>query len=98
MSSIYKLRKFEELKITIDDLRKIPGISVLEEKKECYGIMMNLYFVTHENQENKQSLELGFNQGFLYGFTRYDDNHNEADRLIALIGSKLNFDFYEVQE
>ena len=44
----------------------------------------------------KLSLEIGCSQGIVYGFTRYDDNHERANKLISFLGEKLNFDFYEI--
>ena len=96
MSSIYKLRRFEEKKITMEDLKSVRGVSILEDLKECYGVQTSLYFIFSEEWENKSSLEIGFSQGLVYGFIRYDDNHEKAHSLISFLGKKLDFDFFEV--
>ena len=49
-----------------------------------------------ETWEKKFSLEIGCSQGLVYGFTRYDDNHEKANKLISFLGKKLDFEFYEV--
>ena len=96
MSSIYKIRDFEKRKITVADLKSVQDVFVAEEVKKCFGVPTSVYFIFNEVWENKLSLEVGCNQGLVYGFTRYDDNHERSIRLISLLGEKLNFDFYEV--
>ena len=96
MSSIYKIRDFERSRITVADLQSVQDVFVVEEVKQCFGVSTSIYFIFDETWENKLSLEIGCNQGFVYGFTRYDDNHERASRLISFLGEKLNFDFYEV--
>ena len=96
MSSIYKIRDFEKSRITVADLKSVQDVFVVEEVKQCFGVSTSIYFVFYETWENKLSLEIGCNQGLVYGFTRYDDNHERASRLISFLGEKLNFDFYEV--
>ena len=96
MSSVYKLREFEKKRITVADLKSVPGVNVIEEVKKCFGVSTSIYFIFDETWEKKLSLEIGCSQGFVYGFTRYDENHERAIRLISFLGEKLNFDFYEV--
>ena len=96
MSSIYKLRDFEKKRITLADLKSVRDVFVVEEVKKCFGVSMSIYFIFDETWEHKLSLEVGCNQGLVYGFTRYDDNHERANRLISFLGEELNFDFYEV--
>ena len=96
MSSIYKLRDFEKKRITVADLKSVPGVNVIEEVKKCFGVSTSIYFIFDETWEKKLSLEIGCSQGLVYGFTRYDDNHERANKLISFLGEKLNFDFYEV--
>ena len=96
MSSVYKLRDFEKKRITVADLKSVPDVNVIEEVKKCFGVSTSIYFIFDETWEKKLSLEIGCSQGFVYGFTRYDDNHERANKLISLLGEKLNFDFYEV--
>ena len=96
MSSVYKLRDFEKKGITVADLKSVPDVNVIEEVKKCFGVSTSLYFIFDEAWENKLSLEIGCSQGLVYGFTRYDDNHEKSNKLISFLGEKLNFDFYEV--
>ena len=96
MSSIYKLRDFEKKRITVEDLKSVQDVSVVEEVKKCFGVSTSIYFIFDDTWENKLSLEIGCSQGLVYGFTRYDDNHERANKLISFLGEKLNFDFYEV--
>ena len=96
MSSIYKLRDFEKRKITVKDLKTVQGICIVEQEKKCFGVLTSLYFIFDETWEKKFSLEIGCSQGLVYGFTRYDDNHEKAKRLISFLGRKLDFEFYEV--
>tara|TARA_Y100001978_G_scaffold182191_1_gene178887 strand:- start:59 stop:355 length:297 start_codon:yes stop_codon:yes gene_type:complete len=96
MSSIYKLRNFEKKKITIEDIKSVHGVVVVKESKECFGVPTSLYFISNEEWENKFSLEIGFNQGLVYGFIRYDDNHEKASNLISFLSEKLKFDFFEI--
>ena len=96
MSSIYKIRDFEKSRITVADLQSVQDVFVVEEVKQCFGVSTSIYFIFDETWENKLSLEIGCNQGLVYGFTRYDDNHERASRLISFLGEKFNFDFYEV--
>ena len=96
MSSIYKLRDFEKKRITVSDLKSVPGVNIIEEVKKCFGVSTSIYFIFDETWEKKLSLEIGCSQGLVYGFTRYDDNHERANSLISFLGEKLNFDFYEV--
>ena len=96
MSSVYKLRDFEKKRISVADLKSVRDVNVIEEEKKCFGVSTSLYFIFDETWENKLSLEIGCSQGLVYGFTRYDDNHERANKLISLLGEKLNFDFYEV--
>ena len=96
MSSIYKLRDFEKKRITVADLKNLPNVNVIEEVKKCFGVSTSIYFIFDETWEKKLSLEIGCSQGLVYGFTRYDDNHERANKLISFLGEKLNFDFYEV--
>ena len=96
MSSVYKLRDFEKKRISVADLKSVPDVNVIEEVKKCFGVPTSLYFIFDETWENKLSLEIGCSQGLVYGFTRYDDNHERANKLISFLGEKLNFDFYEV--
>ena len=96
MSSIYKIRDFEKSRITVADLQSVQDVFVVEEVKQCFGVSTSIYFIFDETWGNKLSLEIGCNQGLVYGFTRYDDNHERASRLISFLGEKLNFDFYEV--
>ena len=96
MSSIYKLRDFEKKRITVEDLKSVQDVFVIEEVKKCFGVSTSIYFIFEEKWEKKLSLEVGCSQGFVYGFTRYEDNHEEVIRLISFLGEKLNFDFYEV--
>ena len=98
MSSIYKLRDFEKKRITIADLKSWPDVLVIEVEKKCFGVSTNIYFILDKAWEKKLSLEIGCSQGLVYGFTRYDDNHERANKLISFLGEKLNFDFYEVNE
>ena len=97
MSAIYQLRNFEQLKITIEDIKTVQGISIVEERKDCYGVKTSLYFIFKEFWKNKLVLEIGFSQGYVYGFIRYDNNHEEAISLISLLSEKLGFDYFEVQ-
>ena len=69
----------------------MPDVNVIEEVK-CFGVSTSLYFIFDETWENKLSLEIGCSQGLVYGFTRYDDNHERANKLISF-RRKLNFDF-----
>ena len=96
MSSIYKLRDFEKKKITVADIKSVPDVNVIEQVKKCFGVSTSIYFIFDETWENTFSLEIGCSQGLVYGFTRYDDNHERANKLISFLGEKLNFDFYEV--
>ena len=96
VSSIYKLRDFEKKRITVSDLKSVPGVNIIEEVKKCFGVSTSIYFIFDETWGEKLSLEIGCSQGFVYGFTRYDENHERAIRLISFLGEKLNFDFYEV--
>ena len=96
MSSVYKLREFEKKRITVADLKSVPGVNVIEEVKKCFGVSTSIYFIFDETWGKKLSLEIGCSQGIVYGFTRYDDNHERANKLISFLGEKLNFDFYEV--
>ena len=96
MSSVYKLRDFEKKRISVADLKSVPDVNVIEEVKKCFGVSTSLYFIFDETWENTFSLEIGCSQGLIYGFTRYDDNHERANKLISFLGEKLNFDFYEV--
>ena len=96
MSSIYKLRDFEKKRITVADLKSVPDVLVIEEVKKCFGVSTSIYFIFDKIWENKLSLEIGCSQGLVYGFTRYDDKHERAYKLISFLGEKLNFDFYEV--
>ena len=96
MSSIYKVRDFEKKRITVADLKSVPDVNVIEEVKKCFGVSTSIYFIFDETWGEKLSLEIGCSQGFVYGFTRYDENHERAKRLISFLGEKLNFDFYEV--
>ena len=96
MSSVYKLRDFEKKRISVADLKSVPDVNVIEEVKKCFGVSTSLYFIFDETWENKLSLEIGCSQGLVYGFTRYDDNHEGANQLISFLAEKLNFDFYEV--
>ena len=96
MSSIYKLRDFEKKRITVEVLKSVQDVSVVEEVKKCFGVSTSIYFIFDETWEKKLSLEIGCSQGLVYGFTRYDENHERAIRLISFLGEKLNFDFYEV--
>lgn len=96
MSSVYKLRDFEKKRITVSDLKSVPGVNVIEEVKKCFGVSTSIYFIFDETWGKKLSLEIGCSQGFVYGFTRYEENHEEVIRLISFLGEKLNFDFYEV--
>ena len=98
MSSIYKLRDFEKKKLTVADLKGVQDVFVIEEIKKCFGVSTSIYFIVDKKSENKLSLEIGCSQGLVYGFTRYDDNHDRAKKLISLLGKKLNFDFYEVND
>ena len=96
MSSVYKLRDFEKKRITVSDLKSVPGVNVIEQVKKCFGVSTSIYFIFDETWEKKLSLEIGCSQGLVYGFTRYDDNHEKANKLISFLGEKLNFDFYEL--
>ena len=96
MSSIYKLRDFEKKKITVADIKSVPDVNVIEQVKKCFGVSTSIYFIFDETWEKRLSLEIGCSQGLVYGFTRYDDNHERANSLISFLGEKLNFDFYEV--
>ncbi len=96
MSSIYKLRDFEKKKITVADLKSVPDVNVIEQVKKCFGVSTSIYFIFDETWEKRLSLEIGCSQGLVYGFTRYDDNHERANKLISFLGEKLNFDFYEI--
>ena len=96
MSSIYKLRDFEKKRITVEDLKSVQDVFVIEEVKKCFGVSTSIYFIFDETWENKLALEIGCSQGLVYGFTSYDDNHERANKLISFLGEKLNFDFYEV--
>ena len=96
MSSVYKLRDFEKKRITVSDLKSVPGVNVIEQVKKCFGVSTSIYFIFDKTWEKKLSLEIGCSQGLVYGFTRYDDNHERANKLISFLGEKLNFDFYEV--
>ena len=96
MSSIYKLRDFEKKKITVADIKSVPDVNVIEQVKKCFGVSTSIYFIFDETWEKKLSLEIGCSQGLVYGFTRYDDNHERANKLISFLGEKLNFDFYEL--
>ena len=96
MSSVYKLRDFEKKRITVADLKTVQDVFVVEEVKKCFGVSTSIYFIFDETWGEKLSLEIGCSQGFVYGFTRYDENHERAIRLISFLGEKLNFDFYEV--
>ena len=96
LEPFYKLRDFEKKRISVADLKSVPDVNVIREVKKCFGVSTSLYFIFDETWENKLSLEIGCSQGLVYGFTRYDDNHERANRLISLLGEKLNFDFYEV--
>ena len=96
MSSIYKLRDFEKKRITVADLKSVPGVNVIEEVKKCFGVSTSIYFIFDEIWGEKLSLEIGCSQGFVYGFTRYDENYERTNRLISFLGEKLNFDFYEI--
>ena len=96
MSSVYKLRDFEKKKITVADIKSVPDVNVIEQVKKCFGVSTSIYFIFDETWENTFSLEIGCSQGLVYGFTRYDDNHERANKLISFLGEKLNFDFYEV--
>ena len=98
MSAIYKLRDFEKKRLTVADIKGVKNVFVIEEVKECFGVSTSIYFIVDENSENKLSLEIGCSEGLVYGFTRYDDNHDRANKLISLLGEKLNFDFYEVND
>ena len=96
MSSVYKVRDFEKKKITVADLKSVQDVFVVEEIKKCFGVSTSIYFIFDETWGEKLSLEIGCSQGFVYGFTRYDENHERAIRLISFLGEKLNFDFYEI--
>ena len=96
VSSIYKLRDFEKKRITVADLKSVPDVLVTEEVKKCFGVSTTIYFISDETWEKKLSLEIGCSQGLVYGFTRYDDDHEKANKLILFLGEKLNFDFYEL--
>ena len=96
MSSIYKLRDFEKKRITVADLKSVPDVLVTEEVKKCFGVSTSIYFIFDKTWGKKLSLEIGCSQGLVYGFIRYDDDHERANNLISFLGEKLNFDFYEV--
>jgi len=96
MSAVYKLRDFEKKRITVADLKSIRDVNVVEEVKKCFGVSTSIYFIFDETWGKKLTLEIGCSQGLVYGFTRYDDKHERAYKLISFLGEKLNFDFYEV--
>ena len=95
MSSIYKIRDFEKKRIAVVDLKNVPNVNVIEEVKKCFGVSTSIYFIFDATWEKELSLEIGCSQGLVYGFTRYDDNHERANKLISFLGEKLNFEFYE---
>ena len=88
MSSVYKVRDFEKKKITVADLKSVQDVFVVEEVKKCFGVSTSIYFIFDETWDKKLSLEIGCSQGLVYGFTRYDDNHERANKLISFLGKK----------